>query len=109
MFQKNGNFFFAVSQRWQLQSKRIQAVVEILTQTLVGECFRNVDVGCGQDSHIDFNYRTAAQARELLILQYMQKLGLEKRRHFADFIQQNRALVANLKLSRLGVSGASKG
>ena len=46
----------------------------------------------------------AAQARELLVLQNVQQLGLENGRHFADLVEQDGPLVAEFKLPRLGMS-----
>ncbi len=43
-----------------------------------------------------------------LILQDMQQLGLQQRRHLANFVEQDRALVAEFKLAGLGVGCAGK-
>ncbi len=45
----------------------------------------------------------------MLILQDMKKFGLQQRRHFADFVEQDRSLVAQLKLAGLGMSRAGEG
>ncbi len=37
------------------------------------------------------------------------QLGLQRRRHLANFVQQQRALVAQLELARLGFVGTGKG
>ena len=55
-----------------------------------------------------FTGAAAAQARELAILQHLQQLGLQRRRHLADFVQQDRALVAQLELAGLGLVGAGE-
>ena len=38
----------------------------------------------------------------------MQKLRLQKRGHLADFVQQDRSLVAEFELARLGMGGAGE-
>ena len=50
----------------------------------------------------------AAQTGELAVLQNLQQLGLQRRRHLADFVQQQRAFVAQLEFARLGFVGAGK-
>ena len=52
--------------------------------------------------------RAAAQPRELLVLQNVQQLGLQRRRHLADFVEQDRAFVAQFELARLGVRRSGK-
>src|SRR6266852_3776066 len=69
MLQQDRNLFFALPQRRQRHGEGIEAVVEVLAQTL----------------------------------------GLKQRRHLADFVQQDGALVAEFKLAGLGMSGAGKG
>ena len=43
-----------------------------------------------------------------LVLQDVQQLGLQTRRHFADFVKQDGAFVAKFELARLGVGGAGE-
>ena len=108
MFEQDGNFFFAVAQRRQMQRERVQPVVKIFAQTFGRQRFGNIDVGCRENANVDFDHRAAAQSRERLILQYVQQLGLQERRHLADFIQKNRSLVAEFEFSRLGVRGTGE-
>src|ERR1019366_8165592 len=77
--------------------------------TLGGERFGNIDVGGGQDANVDLDQGAASQAGERLVLEDVQQLGLQPRRHFADFVQQDGALVANFELARLGVRGPGEG
>src|SRR5271166_1828522 len=100
MFQQNRNLFLALAQRRQRHGESVEAVVKILAQSLVSQRFGNVDIGGGQDADIDFDYVTTAQARESLVLQNMEQLGLEQRGHFANFVEQNGAFVAKFELTR---------
>src|SRR5258708_31955532 len=109
MLQQDGNLFLTVTERRQMQGEGVQAIVEILAQAFVGESFRNIDIGRGQNADVDFDHRTAAQTRELLVLKDVQKLGLQQGRHFADLVEQNGSLVAYFELSRLGVGDAAEG
>src|SRR5581483_2567268 len=61
-----------------------------------------------QNPHVYLNHRSAAQARELLILQDVKQLGLQKGRHFADLVQQYRAFVTQLEFARLGMSSSGE-
>ena len=45
----------------------------------------------------------------VLVLQHVQQFRLQQRRHLADLVEQNRALVAELEFARLGVVRASEG
>ena len=108
MLEQDRNFFFAVAERRKGQGESVQPIVKIFAQALGGERFRNIDVGRGQNAHVNFNDRAAAQPGKLLVLQNVQQLGLQKRRHFPDFIQQDRALVAELEFAGLGVDRAGK-
>ena len=51
----------------------------------------------------------SAEAGELAVLQNLQQLGLQRGRHLADFVEQQRALVAQLELAGLGFVGAGEG
>ena len=94
MLQQNGNLFFALAQWRQVECEGVQSIVQILAQTFRCQRFRDVDVGGGQDTHVHLDDAAAAQARELLVLQNVQELGLQDGRHFPDLIKQDRSLVA---------------
>src|SRR5216683_3265234 len=108
MLQQDRDFFPALAQRRNGQSERVQTVVQIFAQTLIGESFRNIDVGGGQDADVHLDHRAAAEAGELLVLQNVQQLGLQRRGHLADLVEQDSALVANLKFAGLGMIGAGE-
>ncbi len=108
MLQQDRNFFLALAQWGQRHGEGVQSVIEILAQTLVGERFRNVDVGGGQDADVDLDHGAAAEARERLILEDVQQLGLQQRRHLANFIEQDRPFVAEFEFAGLGVRGAGE-
>src|ERR1700728_3099876 len=108
MLQQNRDFFLPLAQRRQLQRERVETVVKIFAQPLCSQSVRNVDVGGGQNAHVHANDRSAAHPRELLVLQYVEQLGLQRRRHLADFVEQNRSPVAQFELARFGMSRPGK-
>ena len=108
MPQHHGDFFAALAQRRHAQNEAVQAVVEIFAEGLLRDGLRHVDVGGRQHADIDLHGIASAQARELAVLQDLQQLGLQRRRHLADFVQQQRALVAQLELAGLGLVGAGE-
>src|SRR5580704_2997155 len=109
MLEQDGNLFLALAQRWNLHGEGVEAIVEILAQTLVGERLGNVDVGCGQNADVDFDDGAAAEAGELLILQHVQKFRLQKGRHLANFVEQNGSAVAQFEFTRFGVVCSREG
>src|ERR1700692_622861 len=108
MLQQNGDFFLTFAERRQVQSECIQTVVKILAQSLRSQCLGNVDVSCRQNAHVHPNHGPAAEPRELLVLEHVQQFGLQLRRHFTDLSQQDRSLIAEFKLSRLGMRGSGE-
>ena len=65
-------------------------------------------IGGGDDAHIHFLGRIAAQALELLLLQNAQQLGLELQRDVADFVEEQRALVRQFEAPNLARDGAGE-
>ena len=53
--------------------------------------------------------RRAAEALELALLEHAQQLGLDGRRHLADFVEKQHAAVGLLDAARLGADRAGEG
>ena len=67
-------------------------------------------MGGAEDAHIDLHFAVAAHPTEAAVVEKTQQLGLQIRRHFADFIEEHRALVGQLHQPRLTAAlGAGKG
>ena len=58
-----------------------------------------VGIGGGEDADIDPPRRGRADGSDLAILQDAQELGLERGRHVADFVQEERAAVSLLEVA----------
>jgi len=61
------------------------------------ELLLQVAVRCREDADIDGNGLLAAYPLDALVLQHAQQLGLRKRRHVADFVQEQRPAVGLLE------------
>ena len=59
-----------------------------------------VAVGGGDDADVDADVLAAAEPRELAVLQHLQQLGLQRRAHLADLVEEHRAVVGELELAR---------
>ena len=63
----------------------------------------------GHDAHVDLERSLAAEALDPLVLEDAQELGLERRRHVADLVQEQGAAVGDLELAAAGRSRAGEG
>src|SRR4029077_10068208 len=66
-------------------------------------------MGRGENAYVDLNDRATAETRELLVLQHVEKFCLQQGRHFADFVEKDCALVAEIEFTGLGVGCTSEG
>ncbi len=66
-------------------------------------------IGGRDHAHIHFEFRLAAQAAHLRILQNAQQLGLRRHRHFADFIEQQRAVLRHFEAAGAALRRAREG
>ena len=89
--------FLALAQRRQLDGEDVQAVVEILAQLAAADGFGRIDVGRGDDPHVDLLLLAAAEAPELALLQHPQQLDLRRRHHLGDLVQEQRAAMGELE------------
>ena len=68
-----------------------------------------VAVGGREHAHVDLDLAVAAQPGELAILEDVEELGLERRRHLADLVQHDRAALGELELADACRAGAGEG
>ena len=68
-----------------------------------------IPVGGGDDAHVDVDVVLAAEPRELAVLQHLQQLGLQRRAHVADLVEEQRAVVGELELAGLVLDRAGEG
>ena len=67
-----------------------------------------IAVGRGDDAHVDAHVLAAAEPREHAVLQHLQQLGLQRRAHLADLVEEHRPVVGELELAGLVLDGAGE-
>ena len=88
MLRQQGNVFAPLAQRGQVNLNHVEAVIEVLSESLLSHFLRQVFVGGSDDSHFGFDFLSASQAIEAALLQHAQQIGLQFGRDIADFIEE---------------------
>ena len=102
------NVVLALAQRRQLHGDDVQPVEQVLAELAFVHHVPQVDVGRGDDPHVDLDRLDAAEAHELALLDDAQQLGLRLERDVADLVEEDRALVGELEQPLLRVDGAGE-
>ena len=104
----SGNVVAPFAQRRQRDLDHVDAEVEVLAERAGGHGALEIAVGGGDDADVDVHLGQPAQPRELAVLQHLQQLGLQRRAHLADLVEEDRAVVRRLELAGLGVDRAGE-
>ena len=108
MFESSGNVGLALAQRRHQDADHLEAMVEVLAElTGLARLLERL-VGGGHDPRVDADRRVAADAREHPVLEHVQQLGLERRAHLADLVEQDGAALRQLELALLALMGAGE-
>src|SRR6185295_16080855 len=75
------------------------SIVEIVAERAARHRFLQVLVRRADDAYVDRNLRAAADALERALLQETQQLGLQRQRHVADLVEEQRTAVRDLDLA----------
>ena len=97
-----------LAQRRHRDLDHLQAVIEILAELAAQHHRFEVAVGGGDDADVDVDRFVAAKLGELRVLQHVQQLGLERRLHLADLVEEDRAGVGLLELADARRRGAGE-
>ena len=81
---------------------------KVLTKLALAHQSFQVPVGCDENAHVHRNRFVSADAFHFAFLKHPQKLGLHRQRHIADFVQEDRAVLRLLELSRVSCGRAGK-
>ena len=93
---------FAARPQWrQQEGKNIETVVEVTAKFASLHHLRQVTVRRSDQPNVHLVSPSAAQALELLFLQYAQKFGLQCRRNIAHLVQEKRTFVGQLETANL--------
>src|SRR3974390_624910 len=87
----------------------IEAEIEVLTKFFAINAFFEMAIGSRNDANVDLDGAIAADAFEFAFLKHAQELGLNLRRNFADFVEQNGAVVREFEAAFAFVHRAGKG
>ena len=97
-----------LAQRRQLDADHVQPVEQVLAEAAVLHLALQVDVGGGDDAHVDLDRLHAAEAHELAFLHHAQQLGLRLDRDVADLVEEDAALVGEVEQALLRIDRAGE-
>ena len=106
---EDGDLLGPLAERGDEDIDDVEAVVEVLAKGPLGDRLFEVLVGGGDDADVDLDVAVGAQPRELVVLEHLQELGLERQGHLADLVEEHGAAVGELELARLLPVGAGEG
>src|SRR5262249_24886517 len=96
--------------QWRYVDRQpFQPVEEVLAEPVLADEDSKVGVGGSQDRDVAGDGIVAAQSDDLAILQHAQKLGLERRRHFAGLVEKECTAIGVLEPSLAQPGGAGEG
>ena len=93
---------------WYLNRKNIEPVKQILPELMVADHQREIPMCRRDKANVNMSGLVASQPLELLFLQRVQQLWLQVQTNVADFIQEQRAVIGNLKTPAFLHQGASE-
>src|SRR5580698_8526154 len=109
MAEQQRDFGGALAQRRNENRENIETIVEVFAEAAGLHGFLNVHVGGGENAHVCFDHVASTEARVLMILEDVEKLGLEVRAHLGDFVEEDRALVGEFAFTGLGAVSSGEG
>jgi hypothetical protein len=107
-FRQHGQVSRAVAQRRHLDAEDVQAVVEILAERPIAHQRSQVAVRGGDHAHIDRHGLDRADRQHLFLLQHTQQARLQRRRHIADLVEEQRAVVRRLEQAGLAAAPGAR-
>ena len=107
MLDEAGDVLLALAQRRHEDADDVQTIVEVLAEVAAGDLVFEHAIGRHHHPGIRPQRALAADAVVLLVLQDLEQLGLERRVHLADLVEEDGPLVGELELARL-LAGRSR-
>ena len=96
------NVLAPLAQRRHVNGHHVEAVVQILAEASRRDLRLDVLVRRREHAHVDLHRLRAADARHHAVLQHAQHLRLRGEAHVADLVEEERAAIGLLELSRRG-------
>ena len=97
MREQVGNVARARAQRRQLDADHVEPVEEVLAKEAARDALVQILVGRGDDAHVDAHRGLAADPVELALGEHPQQARLQRHRHVADLIEEQRPAVGLLE------------
>ena len=102
------DFVAPLAQRRHDRLDHLEPVIQVLAELAAQHHRLEVAVRGGDDADVDFDLLVAAKLGELRVLQHVEQLGLERRLHLADLVEEDRAEVRLLELADARRRGAGE-
>ncbi|MNS87722.1 hypothetical protein D3C72_1216740 [compost metagenome] len=94
----------AFAQRRHFDVEHVEAIEQVFTELTFADHFFQVAVGRTENPHVDLHLAITAHATEAAVVEKTQQLGLQVRRHLADFVEKHRALVGQFHQPRFATA-----
>ena len=109
MLGEEDDVFAALTERRQAQGEDRQPMIQILAESPGPHGVVQVLAGGGDDPDVDGLAPGAAETPDLVVLDDLQELRLERAREQADLVQEDRAAARGLEQAGLGLTRAGEG
>src|SRR6516225_7586215 len=97
VFHQHGDVLFAISQRWHIDGKHVQAVEQVASEgSCVDSCLQ-VAIGSGDNAHVNSDGLIPADALKLALLQYTQQGNLRFGGKISDLVEKEGAVFRELE------------
>src|SRR6266481_1628617 len=101
IFEKDQHLLPALTQRRDMDGHDIQAIKQVFAKYALFHRALQRLVGGGKHADVHLDIALSAQARKFVVLQHVQKFGLQRGMHFTDFVEENGAAVGLFELAQL--------
>ena len=99
----------ALAERGHGRLDDLEPIVEVFPELAAQHHLFEVAIGRGHDAHIDVDALVAAKLGELGVLQDVEQLGLQRRLHLADLVQEDRPEMGLFELADASRRRAGEG
>src|SRR5207302_180836 len=82
-----------LAQCGQIEDDHSQAVIEILAESSIGDCFFKLNIRSRDNARVDLNILAATDPLDALFLEKAQEFDLKLKRDFANLIEEQGAAV----------------
>src|ERR1700733_9341965 len=102
------NVLAPLPQRRKTNGKNVHAIEKVTAKLFLGNALCQIPVGSCNQPQVHFDGPRSSQPFELMVLQHAERLGLHFQGDFADFIEEQRALISQFQAADLLTNGAGK-